>query len=60
MLDRIQEEVPYGNAVFLMRFQVITAVSMKMAVFWNAAPCSLLEIDSQEVLLEVESGSSKL
>jgi hypothetical protein len=26
-------------------FQVLTAVSMKMTVFWDAAPCSLVEID---------------
>jgi hypothetical protein len=27
------------------RFQVFMAVSMKMTVFWNVAPCSLVEID---------------
>jgi hypothetical protein len=26
------------------RFQVITAASMKMAVFWVVVPCSLLEV----------------
>jgi hypothetical protein len=29
----------------LVRFQVLSATSMKMAVFWDAAPCSLVEID---------------
>jgi hypothetical protein len=28
----------------LMRFKVLTAVSMKMAVFWDVAPCSLVEV----------------
>jgi hypothetical protein len=28
-----------------MRFQVLTAASMKMTVFWDFAPCSLVEID---------------
>jgi hypothetical protein len=27
-----------------MRFQVLTAASMKMAVFWVVAPCSLVEV----------------
>jgi hypothetical protein len=26
-------------------FQVLTATSMKFSVFWNAAPCSLTEVD---------------
>jgi hypothetical protein len=26
------------------RFQVLTAMSMKMAVFWDVAPCSLVDI----------------
>jgi hypothetical protein len=26
------------------RFEVLTAVSMKMAVFWVVAPCSLVEL----------------
>jgi hypothetical protein len=26
------------------RFQVLTAASMKMAVFWDVAPCSLVEV----------------
>jgi hypothetical protein len=28
----------------VMRFQVLTAASMKMTVFWDAAPCSLVDI----------------
>jgi hypothetical protein len=27
-----------------MRFQVLTAASMKMAIFWAVAPCSLVEV----------------
>jgi hypothetical protein len=29
--------------VFL-RFEVLTAASMKMAIFWVVAPCSLVEV----------------
>jgi hypothetical protein len=32
-----------ANSVFLVRSQVLTAASMKMAVFWDAAPCSVVE-----------------
>jgi hypothetical protein len=28
----------------LVGFEVLTAVSMKMAVFWVVAPCSLVEV----------------
>jgi hypothetical protein len=28
-----------------LRFQVVTATSMKMAVFWDVAPCSLIDTD---------------
>jgi hypothetical protein len=27
-----------------MRFQVLTAMSMKVTVFWDVAPCSLVEV----------------
>jgi hypothetical protein len=27
------------------RFQVLTAANMKMTVFWDITPCSLVEID---------------
>jgi hypothetical protein len=30
---------------FYLRFQVLTAISMKMAVFWDIASCCLLDID---------------
>jgi hypothetical protein len=32
----------YGNR--MLRFQVFTAASMKMAVFWVVAPCSLVDV----------------
>jgi hypothetical protein len=35
-------KVKCGNVYFL-RFQVLTAVCMKMAAFWIAAPCSLVK-----------------
>jgi hypothetical protein len=30
--------------VLCVRFQVLTATSVKMAVFWVVAPCSLVEV----------------
>jgi hypothetical protein len=27
------------------KFQVVTSASMKMTVFWDIAPCSLVEVD---------------
>jgi hypothetical protein len=33
------------NQCFMVRFQVLAATSMKMAVFWDVAPCSLLDTD---------------
>jgi hypothetical protein len=30
--------------VILVRFQVFTVVSMKMTVFWDVVPCSLVEV----------------
>jgi hypothetical protein len=36
---------------YLLRFQLLTATSMKRAVFWDIAPCSLEELtDISEVL----------
>jgi hypothetical protein len=32
------------NEVIHVRFQVLTAARMKMAVFWVVAPCSLVEV----------------
>jgi hypothetical protein len=34
----------HGNCFIQVRFEVLTAASMKMAVFWVVAPCSLVEI----------------
>jgi hypothetical protein len=33
-----------GSNKFIVGFEVLTAVSMKMAVFWVVAPCSLVEV----------------
>jgi hypothetical protein len=30
-----------------MRVQVLTATGMNMAVFWDVAPCSLVDIDQR-------------
>jgi hypothetical protein len=32
------------NNVYLIGFEVLTAVSTKMAVFWVVAPCSVVEV----------------
>jgi hypothetical protein len=37
------------------RCQVLTAASMKMAVFWDVAPCSLVEVMFQRYLLPPSS-----
>jgi hypothetical protein len=29
---------------FLVRFEVLTVVSMKMTAFWDIVPCSLVEV----------------
>jgi hypothetical protein len=34
-----------SNIIDQARFQVLTAAGVKMAVFWYAAPCSLVDID---------------
>jgi hypothetical protein len=36
--------VPRCNKINFVRFEVLTAVSMKMAVFWVTSPCSLVEV----------------
>jgi hypothetical protein len=33
-----------GNRPMSVRFQVLTAASMKIAVFWAVAPCFLVEV----------------
>jgi hypothetical protein len=30
---------------FSVRFQVLTAASMRIRAFWDVAPCSLVEVD---------------
>jgi hypothetical protein len=45
-----------------LRFQVLTAASMKMAIFWIVGPCSLVEVYrlfSGTGCLHLESGGSK-
>jgi hypothetical protein len=34
----------YSTWNFLVGFQVLTVASMKMAVFWVVAPCSLVDV----------------
>jgi hypothetical protein len=35
----------YNDGEEFGRFQLLTAVRMKMAAFWDTAPCSLVEVD---------------
>jgi hypothetical protein len=32
---------------YVVRFQLLTVASMKMTVFWDVTPCSLVEIDQR-------------
>jgi hypothetical protein len=45
----------------MVRFQDLTAASIKMTVFWDVAPCSLVEIDRRfrGVLHRPDDGGSK-
>jgi hypothetical protein len=45
------------NLVKYMRFYVLTAASVKMGVFWDVAPCSLLEIHQVLEVLTASKGS---
>jgi hypothetical protein len=43
----VTEESIIGVSVAVMtfvRFQVLTAASMKMTLIWNVAPCNLVEV----------------
>jgi hypothetical protein len=35
----------YYIKLYLVRFQVLAAASMKMIAFWDIAPCSFVEVD---------------
>jgi hypothetical protein len=35
------------NSIQFVRFEVFMATSMKMAVFWDVVPCSLVDIDQR-------------
>jgi hypothetical protein len=46
--DREQTPLAQCNLpieVYYVRFQVLTAASMKFRVFWDVAPCSLVGVD---------------
>jgi hypothetical protein len=43
--DLRNETAEPENELPVVRFHVLTAASMKMFVFWDVAPCSLVEID---------------
>jgi hypothetical protein len=45
----------------MMRFQILTATSMKMAVFWDVAPCSLViltDVSEEFTVLMMEAVST--
>jgi hypothetical protein len=56
------------NRAELARFQILTATSMEMAVFWDVAQCSLVDIDKRfrgayclhHHVVDLDDGGSKL
>jgi hypothetical protein len=36
----VNKELALASCIFFVRFQVLTAASMKFRVFWDVAPCS--------------------
>jgi hypothetical protein len=44
-LKKAQSNLPIE--VYYVRFQVLTAASMKFRVFWDVAPCSLVGVDQR-------------
>jgi hypothetical protein len=69
MRPRIDQLLKYGpydrglisgrkKGLFWFRFQVLTAASMKMTVFWHVAPCSLVEIGLGFITQMMEAVSS--
>jgi hypothetical protein len=49
-LDGVTIHITAVNKVFHVRFQILTAASMKMTVFWNTAPYSLVGSPSTRLL----------
>jgi hypothetical protein len=46
----LSQQVPGGTRKNCVEFEFLTAASMRMAVFWVAASCSLVDIGVSEVL----------
>jgi hypothetical protein len=44
VMDIIKLYLSVKNIIYV-RFKILTAASMKMIVFWDLAPCGLVEID---------------
>jgi succinate dehydrogenase/fumarate reductase cytochrome b subunit len=40
-------KIHYANTLQFLSIQVLTAACMKMTVFWDVAPCSLVETDKR-------------
>jgi hypothetical protein len=41
LLENLSLEVKFVTGIYFVRFQVLTAVSMKSRALWDVAPCSL-------------------
>jgi hypothetical protein len=42
----------------VVRYEVLTATGMKKAIFWDVAPCSLVDTDRHFITLKMEAVSS--
>jgi hypothetical protein len=40
-------QIDYGKNISLVRFEVLTAVVMKSAMFWDMTPCSPLKVNQR-------------
>jgi hypothetical protein len=44
VFNNLYEMQRFTNTFITVRFEVLTAASIKMAIFWVVAPCSLVEV----------------
>jgi hypothetical protein len=62
LLDHDLTHTPVNKGTSIAGFEVLTAVSTKMAVFWFVAPCSLAEVYQRfrgPCCLHPDNGGSK-
>jgi hypothetical protein len=55
----VKEIVKLGTGLNCIGFEVLTAVSTKMAVFWVVAPCCLVEVYQRFSTHRPNDGGSK-